>query len=98
MSAVRFRSFALPSNLTSQECAKIEKWKEEDLYIFFLPKYSPQLNPIEILWRKMKYEWIAYEDLESQEQLEQVVQDILNKFGTKYTINFKEQKVSNIFI
>ena len=77
---------------------KIEKWKEEDLYIFFLPKYSPHLNPIEILWRKMKYEWIAYEELESQEQLEQVVQDILNKFGTKYTINFKEQKVSNIFI
>ena len=78
--------------------AKIEEWKEEDLYIFFLPRYSPHLNPIEILWRKMKYEWINYEDLESQEQLEQVIQDILNKFGTEYTINFKEQKVSNIFV
>ena len=28
---------------------KIEEWKEKDLLVFFLPPYSPHLNPIEIL-------------------------------------------------
>ncbi|MEM6963296.1 MAG: IS630 family transposase [Bacteroidota bacterium] len=72
--------------------AKIEVWKQKDLYIFFLPKYSPHLNPIEILWRKLKYEWIHYEDLENQQQLEKPVYEILNQFGNRYTIIFKEQK------
>jgi len=76
---------------------KMKVWKEDDLYIFFLPTYSPHLNPIEILWRKIKYEWLPYEEIESQEELEQRLERILNEFGNEYIINFKEQKVSNIF-
>ena len=38
--------------------AKIEKWKEKDVLIFFLPPYSPKLNLIEILWRRIKYSCI----------------------------------------
>ncbi|MEL7118808.1 MAG: IS630 family transposase, partial [Bacteroidota bacterium] len=38
--------------------AKIEQWKNKGLYIFYLPTYSPHLNLIEILWRKIKYEWL----------------------------------------
>ena len=29
--------------------AKVEAWKQDDLYIFFLPTYSPHLNPTEVL-------------------------------------------------
>ena len=29
--------------------AKIKQWKQDDLYVFFLPTYSLHLNPIEIL-------------------------------------------------
>jgi len=29
--------------------AKIQEWQEQDVYIFFLPPYSPELNLIEIL-------------------------------------------------
>ena len=36
----------------------IPLWKEKELDIFYLPKYSPELNIIEILWRFIKYEWI----------------------------------------
>ena len=36
----------------------IPLWKEQALDIFYLPKYSPELNCIEILWRFIKYEWI----------------------------------------
>jgi transposase len=85
----------------SQEFAGyIEKWKEEDLDIFFLPKYSPHLNPIEILWRMIKYRWLPYEKIESQEMLDQMLDEILKSFGNEYSINFKEhiKKVSNIFV
>ena len=76
--------------------AKIEQWKEEDLEIFFLPKYSPHLNPIEILWRMIKYKWLPYEEIEDQNDLNERLDEILLNFGKKYTIEFKEQKVSNI--
>lgn len=78
--------------------AKIEQWKEEDLYIFFLPRYSPHLNPIEILWRMIKYQWLPYEDIESQEELNQRLDEILTNFGTKYTIDFKEQKKCRLIL
>ncbi len=81
---------------------KIEEWKEQDLYIFFLPTYSPHLNPIEILWRKIKYEWLQYENINTEEQLEQELFEILNTLGDQYNINFKDikqdEKVSNIFV
>jgi len=76
--------------------AKVEKWKEDDLYIFYLPKYSPHLNPIEILWRMIKYQWLPYESIENQKELNQRLEEILIDFGKKYTINFKEQKMSII--
>lgn len=36
----------------------IPLWKKKEVDIFYLPKYSPELNIIEILWRFIKYEWI----------------------------------------
>lgn len=81
--------------------AQIERWKKQDLYIFFLPRYSPHLNPIEILWRMIKYQWLEYEALNSQDELNEELDRILCAFGSEYTINFKElrhdKKVSIIF-
>lgn len=79
--------------------AKIKQWKQDDLYIFFLPTYSPHLNPIEMLWRKIKYEWLPYEAIESQQALNEQLHNILRNLGTQYSIDFKEQqqKVSHIF-
>ena len=37
-------------------------WEAKGLHIFFLPVYSPQLNIAEILWRKLKYEWLQPSD------------------------------------
>ena len=36
----------------------ILEWAEQHLHIFYLPTYSPHLNLIETLWRKIKYEWL----------------------------------------
>lgn len=66
-----------------------KRWAEEDLEIFFLPRYSPNLNPIEILWRKMKYEWIDYTEIETQEELESQIEKIIKQYGKEYVINFE---------
>jgi transposase len=75
------------------------RWKQDDLYVCFLPTYSPHLNPIEILWRFMKYEWLPYQTIDSQKELDEKLEEILRSVGLKYTIDFKlhQQKVSNIF-
>ncbi|MDR0547505.1 MAG: transposase [Dysgonamonadaceae bacterium] len=68
--------------------AKIQEWKKQDLYLYFLPPYSPELNLIENLWRFIKYDWLdlgAYTDLKT---LKNNLNDILKNVGTKYNINF----------
>lgn len=35
--------------------SSVERWMQKDLYIFFLPKYSPHLNLAETFLRKAKY-------------------------------------------
>lgn len=68
---------------------QIRLWEEKNLFIFFLPKYSPHLNKIETLWRKTKYEWIRPEDYSSYKTLKQAVLNIFSLVGEKYKINFK---------
>ncbi|WKN46320.1 IS630 family transposase [Tunicatimonas pelagia] len=68
--------------------ARREAWQEQGLFLFYLPTYSPHLNPIEILWRKIKYEWLKPEAYSSKEQLQQAIFNILRQFGTEFQINF----------
>lgn len=68
--------------------AKIEEWQELDLLIYFLPTYSPELNLIEILWRRMKYQWIPFDAYLGFENLRKNVSEILTNFGGKYGIKF----------
>lgn len=37
-------------------CACLERWAERGLLVYNLPPYSPELNSIEHLWRKLKYQ------------------------------------------
>ena len=67
---------------------KLEEWSQKNLEIFWLPTYSPKLNLIEILWRFMKYEWIEVDAYSSLESLAEYVENVLNKVGTEYVINF----------
>lgn len=70
--------------------AKIEEWQERDLFIFFLPKYSPHLNKIEHLWRKVKYEWLKPEAYNCLATLTAALENIFSNFGEQYSIKFKE--------
>ncbi len=77
-----------PFHTSKKVKQKIKKWKEKGLTIFFLPKCSPHLNPIEILWRFMKYEWIEFDAYLSWNKLVQYVEKVIRNYGSKYEINF----------
>ena len=53
-----------------------------------LPPYSPELNLIEILWRRIKYQWLDFDAYKSFENLKEKLNFVLNNFGTKYDIKF----------
>lgn len=67
---------------------KQEEWNEIDLYLFFLPVYSPHLNPIETLWRKIKYEWLKATDYESSGLLREAIHYIIRKYDDEFCISF----------
>ncbi len=68
---------------------KLDEWKEAGLNLFFLPTYSPELNLIEILWRKIKYEWIPFSAYKGINRLRNELNKVLNNFGSlKYHIKF----------
>lgn len=67
-----------------------EVWERRGLYLFYLPRYSPHLNIVEILWRKLKYEWLRPEDYETTEGLFYTVWQILAAVGNDLKINFSD--------
>ncbi len=66
----------------------IEKWEAQGLTIQPIAAYSPELNLIEILWRKIKYEWIPFSAYTSFSALKEALFEILANIGGKYKVNF----------
>jgi len=77
-----------PIHKSKKFMAKIEEWKEKDVLIFFLPPYSPELNLIEILWRRIKYQWITFDAYICFQNLKERLSYVLTNFGKKYDIIF----------
>ncbi|NER40195.1 MAG: IS630 family transposase [Oscillatoria sp. SIO1A7] len=67
---------------------KLEEWGERNITLFELPTYSPHLNLIEILWRKIKYEWLPIDAYCTWEIFVDAIETILREFGETYVINF----------
>nr|WP_280956532.1 IS630 family transposase [Bernardetia litoralis] len=79
----------VPWHISKEIEEKIEEWEEKGVLIFYLPSYSPHLNPIETLWRKIKIECLRPQDFISKEDLHQAVKNILKKYNSKkYKIDF----------
>ena len=66
----------------------LEAWKERGLTIYRIPPYSPELNIIEIIWRKIKYEWLPFSAYESYRSLKQELFQVLSNIGTTYKVAF----------
>jgi transposase len=67
---------------------KIAQWAEQDLLVWFLPKYSPHLNKIETLWRKIKYEWLKPQDYSDWNTFNDALDNIFKNMGSKFSIDF----------
>ncbi|RDC66160.1 hypothetical protein AHMF7616_04791 [Adhaeribacter pallidiroseus] len=77
-----------PTHRSKVFMEKVKQWQEQDLYIFFLPAYSPELNKIEMLWKKIKYQWLDFNAYMCWDNLQQHLTQILDNIGQKYIINF----------
>jgi transposase len=77
-----------PTHTSTTVKQKMKSWAKKKLHLFFLPAYSPHLNPIEILWRFIKYYWLPLNAYQSFQQLAGELELILKNIGTKYQINF----------
>ena len=73
---------------TSAFKSNIEKWAQQGLTIVPIAPYSPELNLIEILWRKIKYEWMPFSAYTSFQSLKDNLFDILANIGKTYVIRF----------
>ena len=67
---------------------KQKEWKQRGLRLFFLPTYSPHLNRIEVLWKQIKYRWLAPQAYAAFDVLCSHVADVLKQVGSKYRITF----------
>ena len=68
---------------------RIPIWEKRNLFIFFLPSYSPELNIAETLWRVMKGKWIRPEDYIEKDALAYAINRCLSNVGNELNINFK---------
>ena len=69
---------------------QIKVWQQRGLYIFYLPRYSPHLNIVETLWRKLKYEWLSPTDYQSKENLFYQIRLALTAVGNSLFIRFSK--------
>ncbi len=66
----------------------IEAWKAQGLDIVNISAYSPELNRIEILWKRIKYDWLPFSAYESYQSLKDSLFHVLANVGQEYKLKF----------
>lgn len=67
---------------------KIDEWLfNHRLILVYLTPYSPELNPIEILWKQAKYHWRKFTTW-TRENLLHEVSEIFQGYGEKFEISY----------
>lgn len=67
---------------------RMEDWLLRGVIPRYLPTYSPELNLIEILWRKIKYEWLPLQAFRDVLHFKYWLNKILAAVGDEYQIDF----------
>ena len=73
-------------NRKIKEIRKI--WEDRGLFLFYLPPYSPELNPAETLWRILKGKWIRPADYNTKDSLFYCTNRALASVGTNLFVNY----------
>lgn len=67
---------------------KLDEWLiEHRLILMYLPPYSPEHNPIEIVWKQAKYHWSRFVSW-SKDELFDGVQKLMEAVGNDFKISF----------
>jgi transposase len=77
-----------PIHTSEDFTEQLPLWHAQDLTVKFLPPYCPELNLIEILWRKIKYEWLPLDAYQSFQSMTRALFAVLRSIGPKYRITF----------
>jgi putative transposase len=67
------------------------KWERQGLYIFFLPKYCSEMNPIELEWQHLKKDELSGQIFDDELDLAYAVIDGVTSRGEKG--NYSTQRV-----
>ena len=73
-------------NRKIKELRKI--WEDRGLFLFYLPPYSPELNPAEILWRVLKCKWLRPIDYTTTDSLFYATNSALAAVGNILKVNY----------
>ena len=83
---------------TSEDFAdRLPYWNKKGLLIKYLPPYSPELNLIEILWRRIKYTWLPFSAYECLNALSKALETILSQVGSEYQITLLDTYQANMW-
>ena len=75
----------------------IPKWEDSNLIIYHLPTYCPHLNPIEMMWKMIKYQWLRPQDFDSKEKLYERIKHVLTYFQTsEFSLNYNTNVVKQV--
>ena len=67
---------------------KIHTWLcDHQLILFYFPPYSPELNPIEIVWKQAKYHWRKFSAWTKQDLVQEVT-EIFQGYGHRFQIRY----------
>lgn len=67
---------------------RAKQWQKQGLYLQFLPAYCPELNLIEILWKHVKYYWLAVSAYHNMTSLKDQLTKVLEDIGSNYRVSF----------
>ena len=67
---------------------RLAVWQQAGLYVFFQPAYSPHLNKMETVWRKLKYEQLTESAYQTFARLKESVQSLLASYGSDWQVHF----------
>jgi transposase len=85
LKTVRSTTVLILDNASPHTCnlvkQRMEEWAQRGLILYFLPPYSPELNDIEHLWHKLKYQYLPPTAWETIEKLTVALKTSLLKFG-----------------
>ena len=89
---IRKNTFVVLDNASVHRCRLMKElrpiWEKRDLFLFFLPPYSPHLNVAETLWRILKGKWLRPVDYFSTDSLLYATNRALAALGSELNINF----------